>query len=239
LVYRNKTYAIRNKKNTMPTDVNRLIDENAKLKHIVENLRKENTDLIEKLSKSSIPINNNCITKLDFMNETCSTLDELAPEESCSYKGRTVLCRWAVSEVYDGDSAKIIFVDRKPTGDILVKIPFRFSGIDTEELKQPIKLEESVRVSRKATAIKQRDGLRKMLISPQYITVAVIEGREKFKRLLGEVYFIEKSSLPISEFDVESKAFADSYLIPENSVSQNMINQYGAIPYFGGKRNTK
>jgi hypothetical protein len=220
----------------MPTDVNRLINENEKLSQTVENLRKENTELIEKIRKSSILIKNKCITELDFMNEPCSTLAGLASEESCSYKGMTVLCRWAVSEVYDGDSAKIIFVDRKPTGDILVKIPFRFRGIDTEELKQPIKLEESVRASKKATAIKQRDGLRKMLTSSQYITVAVIDGREKFKRLLGEVYFIEKSSLPMSGFDVDSKVFADAYLIPENSISQNMINKYGATPYFGGKR---
>lgn len=127
------------------------------------------------------------------------------------------------SNFYDGDTADITYVDSKNN---IVKDRFRFYGYNSKEIKPPKNIKNRDQVIQEAKLAKEK------LIEylKNKICVVQLMGRDKYGRILGDVYVFEKTII-----NKKINYYQDK-LNDESSVRRYMIiNDYGQ-EYYGGKK---
>lgn len=133
------------------------------------------------------------------------------------YWNKRAFCRF--TDFYDGDTAVIVFYD----GIHLIASQFRFYGYDAPEIKVPVGITDEERKERKEAAYAARDYLKEFTQSKRLI-VQFSGNREKWGRLLGEVYYFDKCN------DINEKCDES------NSISTHMIQAGHGYPYQGGAK---
>jgi len=132
------------------------------------------------------------------------------------YWGKRYFCRF--TDFYDGDTATIVFDDE---GRMMAS-KFRFFGYDSPEIKVPRSVQGDERATRKAAGAGARDHLEQFL-SNRSLIVEFSAKREKWGRLMGEVYYFDQDP---DNLDVPLK----------NKVSEHMISEGYGYAYAGGKK---
>lgn len=175
---------------------------------------------------------------MKLLNMSDSEIKSVVDPPQQTYKNWIVPCRWRDGkyDIYDGDTAKIIF--RDPTQGNKIRImPFRMARYDSEEMKQPKKdlygedIPEDIREKKKQLAVKHRNELKLKLLDPTIITVAKIQHIEqKYKRLIGEVYMLPK------EEAISQWPNIEHMLTDDRSISTYMLSSGNGYAYTGGKK---
>jgi endonuclease YncB( thermonuclease family) len=155
---------------------------------------------------------------LTQMNDTELSGIALFPNK---YWGQKAFCRF--TDYYDGDTATIVFVDN----DTLTSCKFRFYGYDSPEIKVPKKIQGDERIKRKTAAYAAKNHLMEFL-DTKFLVVHFTNTREKWGRLLGEVYFFDKES---KVRDIDTYECDDT-----NSVSHYMVHVGHGYNYYGGTK---
>lgn len=122
---------------------------------------------------------------------------------------------------YDGDTATIVFLH----DGACTSSKFRFFGYDSPEMKIPKKIVGEARTSAKKAALDAKKFIIDFVADKTLIVH--FTKKEKFGRLMGEVYYFPKGNLkPIEEYECTEK----------NSISALMIANGHGYAYHGGKK---
>ena len=131
------------------------------------------------------------------------------------FKEKVVLCR--LTNIYDGDTANIVFVNEGK----LECFRFRIYGYDSPEMKVPVKWSKEKRERKKLEAIKAKNELIEFTSGKKLI--ANIIGKDKYGRLIGNLY-----AFP----DI----YDDSDDFKKYDVCHHMISSGHGYIYKGGKK---
>lgn len=152
--------------------------------------------------------------------EGCEILYSLSPNDEKKIqtqeemlKGCIKACK--VIDVYDGDTCTIIFKTHA-----LEKFKFRIYGYDSPEMRVPRSFTDEARKIAKQKAVDAKNALLKFIHEKK--TAVKVRGKDKYGRLLGELYAFPED-------------FNES---TECSVANYMITNGHGYPYTGGTKRT-
>jgi endonuclease YncB( thermonuclease family) len=150
----------------------------------------------------------------------------LKTDKKCSEYIISGLYVCKVVDVYDGDTIKVVmFLNLKKT-------PYLFSvrmyGYNSEEMK--ISTKDPNRESKKQKALEAKNKL-KSLILDKIVILEVLDSKDKYGRLIGNVHSKEKLPTDISEIIKDFKE-SKNY----QNINTYMVENGFGKKYFGGKK---
>ena len=151
-----------------------------------------------------------------------------------------------VVDVYDGDTITVVFDPNmdlfKVKNQKLIKKnkknkkyrfyehKVRMYGYDSAEMRQP--KNEPDRIELKKQAVKARDVLRDMVLDKMVLLEVLDDLKEKYGRLLGNVYLLEKEQL-----DELAKGKIPIIEVKNlDNINKFMVDHHYGKPYFGGHK---